>query len=140
MPSDVEPAGEVVQGDGTYSGDEDAVEHPFEFLEYLAVESAGMGQGMIHLFALFVEHHVGKVVVFIDDEVEWVVVQAVLFGQVVQFGSHVWLLLNIAGESWIEVGFIDGGKGIQFHGAIFVEQVLQLAEIASYAREVERED
>ena len=70
MPADVESARHVVQGHRTYASDEDALKGALELLEDVAVETFGMCDGPIHILALLIEHGVGEIVVFIDDEVE----------------------------------------------------------------------
>jgi len=42
IPADIEPAGQIVQSDGADAGHEDTLEHTFELLECLAVETAGI--------------------------------------------------------------------------------------------------
>ena len=70
MPADIEAAGQVVQCHGTYACHEDTLEHALELLEHIAVEAAGMGDGMVNLLAFLVKHDVGKVVVFVNDEIK----------------------------------------------------------------------
>ena len=69
IPTDVEAAGEVVECDGAYSGEEDALEIALELLEKVPVEPVGVGDGVIDFLALFVQNHVGEVVVFVNYQV-----------------------------------------------------------------------
>ena len=45
-------------------------EHALEELEEVAIEAAGMGDGPINRFALLVQHDVGEVVIFVDNQIK----------------------------------------------------------------------
>ena len=67
IPADIESASQVVQRYGADSGHEDAFEHAFELLEDFTVKAASMGQRMIDFLALLIQHHIGEVIIFINQ-------------------------------------------------------------------------
>ena len=67
---DVVATGEIVERNGRDAKHDDAVEHRLEELEDVAVEADAVGELMISPLSLHVEHVVGEVVVFVDDEIE----------------------------------------------------------------------
>ena len=85
VPSNVETAGQVIECNRADSCHENAGKHPLEYLEYLSVESAGVCQCPIHLLAVLVEHDIGEVIVFIDDEIELVALLGSLKVDGIQF-------------------------------------------------------
>ena len=70
MPADVITARQIVQRDRTHTCHEDPLEHALEELEEIAIEAAGMRDGTIDRFTLLVQHNVGEVVIFIDDQIK----------------------------------------------------------------------
>ena len=121
VPSDVESAGQVVQDDGADAGHEDALEHTFILLEYFSIEAADMGQGMIHLIALFIKDYVGKIIIFINDKVKGSTGIVCLPIQEVQFIGRTELLFHIFFEPRIIVRFINKSKIIQGSAAIIIK-------------------
>ena len=71
VPADVEPTFQVIGSNGTYSCEEDTLEHSLELLEHLAVESRGMGHIVIYRLPMLAEYYVGKVVILVNDEIQW---------------------------------------------------------------------
>ena len=125
IPADVESAGQVVQGDGADAGHEDALEHAFEFLEYFTVESAGMGQGMINVFSLLVQNDVGKVIVFVDDEVKFHSGFSRMQVQVVQLADKVGLFFHLLCKSGKIIRLIHFAEQVHHHAAIVIEIFFQ---------------
>ena len=74
VPTDVGSARHLIQGHRADTHHEDTLEVAFELLEYVTIETIGMGDGMIYLLAMLIEYDVCEVVVLIDDEVERIVV------------------------------------------------------------------
>ena len=70
MPADVITARQIVQRDRTDTCHEDPFEHALEELEEITIEAAGMRDGTLGRFALLVQHNVGEVVIFIDDQIK----------------------------------------------------------------------
>ena len=70
MPANIESTRHIIQGHRTDTRDEDTLEHTLEFLEDITVEAIGMGDCPIYLFTLLIEHSIGKIVIFIDDQIE----------------------------------------------------------------------
>ena len=56
------------------SSEEYALEHTLELLEHLAVESRGMGHIVIYSLPMLAQYYVGKVVILVNDEIQWLVV------------------------------------------------------------------
>ena len=137
VPADVEAAAEVVEGDGADADHEDALEHALELLEHFAVEAGGVGDSVVYLVALLVEHVVGEVVVLVDDEVE---AGSAVLGfpvQEVQLLGGGGLLFHLLGESGIVARLVDGGEVVQASAAIVVEVAGEFfAHSAAYTGEV----
>ena len=74
VPSDVETTGQVVQRDRADSRHEDTVAHAFIQFEMIPIETAGMGQGLINLVTLLIQHHIREVIILVNDQVEQIVV------------------------------------------------------------------
>ena len=121
IPADIESAGQIVQCDWTYAGHKNAFEHALEFLEYLAIESAGMSQGMIYLVALLVEDNVGEVIIFIDDEIELGAIFSRMQVQIIQFTNKVWLRFHLLSITRIVIRFISFSEYVHHHTTITVE-------------------
>ena len=49
---------------------ENSVKHTFELLEVFTVEAAGMSQVMEHFLSVFAQYDVGKVVIFVNYQIE----------------------------------------------------------------------
>ena len=67
MPSDVETARQVIECHRAYACQENALEHALEQLESIPIETIRMSNRMIDSFSLLVKHHIGEVVIFIND-------------------------------------------------------------------------
>ncbi|EEF87362.1 hypothetical protein BACCELL_05039 [Bacteroides cellulosilyticus DSM 14838] len=121
VPADVESAGEVIECDGADAGHEDALKHTFKLLEHLAVEAAGVSEGVVDLIAKFVEHHVGEVVVLVNDEIQTSTVLLGQSSQEIELSDKAALLFDILHEAGVVIGFVFPGEHIHLHAAIFVK-------------------
>ena len=70
MPANIEPTRHIVQGNRTDTCDENTFKHTLELLEDITVEAVGMGDCPIYILALLIEHGIGEIVIFIDDQIE----------------------------------------------------------------------
>ena len=68
--------------------------YPLEHLEYITVEAAGVGERVISFVTLLVEHYIGEVIIFVDDEVETGAAIPGLSIQKVDFGGGIGLLFH----------------------------------------------
>lgn len=70
MPANIEPTRHIVQGNRTDTCDENTFKHTLELLEDITVEAIGMGDCPIYILALLIEHGIGEIVIFIDNQIE----------------------------------------------------------------------
>ena len=136
VPSDVESACHVVEGDGTDSGDEDAFERSLELLEDVAVEAFGVCDGPVHLFTLLVEDGVGEVVILVYDEVEGVTLGFCFTLYDAEFSSGIVRGIHLLlGFFRIELTVVTD-ESIQGYAQIEVEILFKLFDGSAYLREV----
>ena len=70
MPANIEPTRHIVQGHRTDTCDENTFKHTLELLEDITVEAIGMGDCPIYILTLLIEHSIGEIVIFIDNQIE----------------------------------------------------------------------
>ena len=70
MPANIESTRHIVQGHRTDTSDEDTLKHALEFLEDITIETISMGDCPIYILTLLIEHGIGEIVIFIDDQIE----------------------------------------------------------------------
>lgn len=128
---DVVAARDVVHRDGAYSHHEDAVEHTLVLLEHAPVESLGMGHRVIDLLALDVEHHIGEVVVFIDDEIELPFHSLCVEVDYVQLADECLLPEHLGQILWRIERFIPSCKVLRYGAAIDIEALRQRLYVSS---------
>ena len=70
MPAYIEAARHIVQGNRTDTSDENTLKHTLELLEDITIKAVGMSDCPIYIFTLLIEHGIGEIVIFIDDQIE----------------------------------------------------------------------
>ena len=140
MPSDVETAGHVIERHRTHTRHKDTFKRTFEFLEDITIETLSMSNGTIYSFTLLVEHRVGEVVIFVNDEIgtkiqllRFVVDKYQLVYGVFRLEDLLYKILRI-------VLTVDIHKTIQLHFAITVKLVFQLVDTSAYLRKIKIEN
>ena len=63
---------QIIQRHRAYPHHEYTVKHSLELLEILPVETTGVSQVMKHLLPMLTQNHIGKVVVLIYNEIQWI--------------------------------------------------------------------
>ena len=140
MPSDVETAGHIIERNRTHTRHEDTFKRTLEFLEDVTIKAFSMGNGTIYSFALLVEHRVGEVVIFVDDEIgtkiqffRFIVDKYQLVYGVFSLEDLLYKILRI-------VLTVNIHKTIQLHFAITVKLVFQLVDTSAYLRKIKIEN
>ena len=140
VPADVESAGEVIERDGADAGHEDALEHALEHLEYITVEAAGVGERVISFVTLLVEHYIGEVIIFVDDEVETGAAIPGLSIQKVDFGGGIGLLFHFLLKAGVVISFVNEREVVQSTATVVVEIYGQPVRLSADAGKVERQN
>ena len=84
-----------------------------------------MGQGMINVFSLLVQNDVGKVIVFVDDEVKFHSGFSRMQVQVVQLADKVGLFFHLLCKYGKIIRLIHFAEQVHHHAAIVIEIFFQ---------------
>ena len=125
VPSYIETAGYIIKRNRTNTHHKDAFEVALEFLEDITVESIGMGDGMIYLLTMLIEHHIGKVIIFIYYQIKR---KSLLRSLIMNKSQLIHGILSLAHLLSRLLGIsltIAAHETIQFNGTIEVEIALQ---------------
>jgi len=136
MPTNIETARHIVQGNRTDTCDENTLKHALELLEDITIEAVGMGDCPIYIFTLLIEHGIGEIVIFIDDQVErnalgrsFILKQSQFLCSRIRLKE---LLLKICQIKLL----VNSHETVQLDTQIHIEVFLQLFDTTTYIREI----
>ena len=121
IPSDIKTARQVVQSHRADASHKNTVKHPFKLLEYIAIETTGMRQGMVDFLPFFIQHRIGEVIIFVNDKIKKCSRLFCLQVEVVEFIRIAFQLLHLLRKSRIIIRFISRCYIIQNKTAIIVK-------------------
>ena len=138
IPTYVESARHIVQGDRAHAHHENSLKVSLELLEHITIEAISMSNGMIYFLATLIEDDIGKVVVLIDYQIKRIFVRFGSFEYQFQFFLEIFL-----GKNLLFLGLVIGSiltyESIEIDAQVGVELVLQLVDITRYLREIQEQ-
>ena len=136
MPANIESTRHIVQGYRTDTCDEDTLKHTLELLEDITVEAVGMGDCPIYILTLLIEHGIGEIVIFIDDQIERNALGCSLILKQSQFlRTRIRLKEPLLKICQIKL-LVNSHEAVQFNTQIHIEVFLQLFDTTTHIREI----
>ena len=136
MPVNIESTRHIVQGYRTDTSDKNTLKHALELLEDITVETIGMSYCPIYILTLLIEHGIGKIVIFIDDQIERNALGCSLILKQSQFlRTRIQLKEPLLKICQIKL-LVNSHEAVQLDTQVHIEVFLQLFDTTTYIREI----